>query len=562
MTQKFCTSCGNQVNFTSQFCNACGTDLLNSLTGKLQANTMLDGRYLIHAMVGQGGMGAVYKAVDTRIKGRVCAVKEMSVLQLPPSERAMSIQNFEREAQLLAELHHTALPKVHDYFQEGHSGRYYLVMDFVEGDSLENLLVQRGSPFPEAQVRQWAAQLCDVLTYLHDQSPPIIFRDLNPRNVMVDPSTGKLKLIDFGIARFFKTGNSADTQAFGSPGYAPPEQYGQAQTDARSDVYSLGVAILNLTTRHDPSTDPFNLPLARRVSPLVSQELETIIYRATQTQPDLRYQTTADMQCVLLGKGGAIGAGGGKTAVLWKPIAGVVGALAILFLIGMYFRPVPTEPTPISASVIAPEVVTVIVTEEAVSTTEPTLAPATEAVETGILITPEVKKTATTAMPTILPTETAVPTAPPTATTIPSVSIDLPTLNEAENMSTVWQGVDFEDLQSPATKRYSTVISSGEKRRWSFIWCGKTPADLQNILAPLTFSLLVDGQPIPSEKLLEHDKVINNWHCRYWSTILYNWSSRQTVELEAHYQLSERIYDGEGYYGAGTYRQIISVQVP
>ncbi len=524
---------------------------------------MLDGRYLIHAMVGQGGMGAVYKAVDTRIKGRVCAVKEMSVLQLPPSERAMAIQNFEREAQLLAELHHTALPKVHDYFQEGHSGRYYLVMDFVEGDSLENLLVQRGSPFPEAQVRQWAAQLCDVLTYLHDQSPPIIFRDLNPRNVMVDPATGKLKLIDFGIARFFKAGNSADTQAFGSPGYAPPEQYGQAQTDARSDVYSLGVAILNLTTMHDPSTDPFNLPLARGVSPLVSSELESIIYRATQTQPDLRYQTTADMQCALLGKGGAIGGDGGRTAVSWKLIAGIVGALAILFLIGMYvFRPTPEEPTPTSASAIAPEVVTVIVTEAAVSTTEATLAPATEATESELAITPEMKKT-DTPVPTILPTETAVPTVPPTVTARPSVSIDRPTLNEAENMGdTIWRGINFEDLQSPATKRYSTVISSGEDRRWSFIWCGKTDADLQNILAPLTFSLLVDGQPIPAEKMLEHDKLVNNWHCRYWSTILYNWPRGETVELESHYELSKRIYDGEGYYGAGTYRQIISVQVP
>ncbi len=421
MTQKFCTSCGNQVNFTSQFCNSCGTNLLNSLTGKLQADTLLDNRYIIHAMVGQGGMGAVYKAIDTRIQGRVCAVKEMSVLQLPPSERALAIQNFEQEAKLLADLHHPALPKVHDYFQEGHSGRHYLVMDFVTGDSLENLLSQRGSPFPEEQVRQWAAQLCDVLTYLHSQSPPIIFRDLNPRNIMVDPSTGDLKLIDFGIARFFKAGNSADTQAFGSPGYAPPEQYGQAQTDARSDVYSLGVAILNLLTMHDPSADPFNLPSARSLSPSVSQGLESVIYRATQTQPDLRYQTTSDMQRALLGKDVPV-VGGKKTAVPWALIGGIGGVLAILLLIGLYFMMNSTSSSASPAPTAVTEIVTVIVREE-VDEEIPSTAVIEEetTVEEGIDIAPAPKEEEVEEEETAVVEEAAPPTdEPPTVAPVVS----------------------------------------------------------------------------------------------------------------------------------------------
>ena len=334
MTQNFCADCGSQVNFTAQFCNSCGANMLNSLTGKLQANTMLDGRYLIHAMVGQGGMGAVYKAVDTRIQGKVCAIKEMSVLQLPSAERLSAIQLFEQEARLLADLSHPALPKVSDYFQEGHSGRHYLVMDVVEGDSLENLLARQGTPFSEDQVRQWGMQLCDVLTYLHNQSPPIIFRDLNPRNVMVNPATGDLKLIDFGIARFFKPGNTADTQAFGSPGYAPPEQWGQAQTDARSDTYSLGVTILNLTTMHDPSVDPFNLPSARTLIPTLSPELDTIIQRATQHAPDARYQTANEMQYAL--HGGSVGRGKEEKRVTWALVRGIGGILMLLFLIGAY----------------------------------------------------------------------------------------------------------------------------------------------------------------------------------------------------------------------------------
>jgi len=413
MTRKFCTNCGSTVNFTAQFCNSCGTGLANSLTGKLQENTMLDGRYLIHTMVGQGGMGAVYKAVDTRIQGRVCAVKEMSILELPPAERQKTIELFEQEAKLLADLSHPSLPKVHDYFQEGHSGRYYLVMDFVEGDSLANLLEQQGSPFPEATVRQWAVELCDVLTYLHNQSPPIIFRDLNPRNVMVDPSTGKLKMIDFGIARLFKPEKAADTQAFGSPGYAPPEQYGQAQTDARSDIYSLGVTILNLTTMHDPSSDPFNLPAARSLVPALSSGWESVIQRAIQHQPDQRYQTAVEMRTALRSEDKE------KTKTPWILIAGIVGivgVLAVLFMAAVYLMTRPSEMIAETETAIV-DIVTEIVREEVVEVTatpEEGETPEPEESDGGGIIE-TVKKTAVPSPTTPAPIPTAtvpVPTTP------------------------------------------------------------------------------------------------------------------------------------------------------
>ncbi len=298
-----CSTCGSANAPTAKFCSECAAPLRAStppagLTGLLPANAMLSGRYLIVKRLGKGGMGAVYQASDTRISGKLWAVKEMSdAALLDPADKQQARDAFQREAQMLALLDHVNLPKVNDFFTEG--GKLYLVMDFIDGQTLQALLEARPDPFPEAQVLDWAGQLCDALDYLHRCTPPIIFRDLKPGNIMVDRSN-RVKLIDFGVARLFKAGQARDTANFGTAGYAPPEQYGKGQTDARSDIYALGVTLHELLTRYDPALTPFHLPPARNVNPAVSAQIEQAIIKATQPLQANRFQHAVDMKSALL----------------------------------------------------------------------------------------------------------------------------------------------------------------------------------------------------------------------------------------------------------------------
>jgi serine/threonine protein kinase len=334
MSQKLCVGCQKTIKSNVQFCPYCGQQQTTSaLTGQLSSAAMLDGRYVIDTLIGQGGMGAVYRAVDTRLTGRVCAIKEMSVLTLPLDEQAQAVKNFGREAQLLADLHHPHLPKVYDFFQDGNSGRHYLVMDYVQGTTLEELLEQQGHPFSEQQVRTWGLQLCDVLSYLHSQNPPIIFRDLKPDNIMIDQH-GQLKLIDFGIARFFKPARSTDTQAFGTIGYVPPEQHGRSQTDARSDVYGLGATMWRLLTAEDPADNPYQLHGVRFHNPAISAELEAIVRRAMQLQPDARFQTAQAFRNALLGQADDVVVQKPEQEAPRFPAWAVVALLVLVFVAG------------------------------------------------------------------------------------------------------------------------------------------------------------------------------------------------------------------------------------
>jgi len=268
-------------------------------TGLLPPQTLLTGRYLILQKVGQGGMGAVYKAADTRISGKTWAIKELSEAALvDPQERQQALHAFRQEAEMLARLEHPNLPKVVDCFED--NGRQYLVMDYVDGETLEHTLGRELGPLPESRVVDWALQLCDVLAYLHAQQPPIIFRDLKPDNIMLDKA-GKIKLIDFGIARFFKAGKSKDTIAIGTRGYAAPEQYGKAQTDVRSDIFALGATLHHLLTGYDPATNPLQFPPIRLLNPRVSTTLEAVIARALAIDPGARWQTVTEIRQALSG---------------------------------------------------------------------------------------------------------------------------------------------------------------------------------------------------------------------------------------------------------------------
>ncbi len=244
-------------------------------------------------------MGAVYQARDLNRRGILCAVKEMSLSMVPPEERTRAIQNFKIEAKMLWGLSHPNLPAFTNFFAENQ--RYFLVMEYIEGQTLEDLLERQGAPFPERRVLRWAEQLCDVLQYLHSQNPPIIFRDMKPGNIMLT-RPGHIKLIDFGIARFFRPTYGPDTQLLGTPGYAPPEQYGTAQTDERSDIYSLGMTLFHLLT-NTLSEKGFGVKAkdVRMINPQVSPSVARALEKATALEPEMRYENVAAFRLALCG---------------------------------------------------------------------------------------------------------------------------------------------------------------------------------------------------------------------------------------------------------------------
>ena len=255
-------------------------------TGALPGDTTLGGRYLVQQRLGQGGMGAVYRAHDQRLD-ITCAIKEMSAALLKTDEeRDRARRAFHEEAKLLARLGHPNLPRVTDHFTE--NGKEYLVMEYVPGETLAQVMRRNPPPWSVEAVMALADPLAEVLHYLHTRTPAIIFRDLKPANVMRTPD-GQIKLIDFGIARLFKPGQSHDTQAFGTMGYSSPEQYGHGQTDARSDVYALGVLLHQLISAHDPISQPFNVPLAHRLNPNIPEQFSAVLQTAMSHEPENRF---------------------------------------------------------------------------------------------------------------------------------------------------------------------------------------------------------------------------------------------------------------------------------
>ncbi len=250
--------------------------MFNQHTGRLSPQSMLQQRYMIVGLAGRGGMSAVYQGVDTRLQRRV-AIKEMSQAKVAPAELAAAEARFEQEARMLGALSHPNLPRIQDSFSE--YGRSYLVMDYIEGKTLHQLIKEtQGQPLPVAQVIYYALQLFTVLDYLHQQPQPIIFRDVKPSNIMVQPN-GHLYLIDFGIARFFKEEQALDTVFLGSPGYAAPEQHGISQTNPRSDIYGLGATLHYCLTGRDPyyAKEQFAFAPIHTFNPQIPLELDQLI---------------------------------------------------------------------------------------------------------------------------------------------------------------------------------------------------------------------------------------------------------------------------------------------
>lgn len=236
--------------------------------------------YEVKSLIGQGGMSTVYLIEHKRLHTRWA----LKVVRTQQGARF----DFLAESNILKRLQHLMLPRIVDIFEDAQS--IYIVEDFVEGITLEDLL-KRQKKVDEGLALQWLRDLCGVLHYLHTQQPnPIIYRDMKPANIMLQPN-GTLKLIDFGIAREYKQASNADTTYIGTKGYAAPEQFGKAQTDARTDIYSLGVTIYHLVTGKSPYEPPYQFVPARQLDGALSHGIEYILNKCVQPEPESRYQS-------------------------------------------------------------------------------------------------------------------------------------------------------------------------------------------------------------------------------------------------------------------------------
>ena len=268
---------------------------------QLAANTVLNGRYEIVRRIGGGGMGAVYLAKDRNLGDAPRAVKEMVESHLDPAQHEKAIGDFKRESLLLTSLEHPSIPTIYDYFYDEALSRFYLVMKYISGGDLASRMrAAVGGRLDEKTVTDWGMQVADVLDYLHSRPKPIIYRDLKPANLMIDGNTGRVMLIDFGIARWV-TQQEKGVTAVGTMGYAPPELF-SGRVQPASDVYSLGATMFHLLTGSDPQDNPLLIfdfsknPRPRQIAPSISTEMELILMRSVEYRPEDRFRTAGELR--------------------------------------------------------------------------------------------------------------------------------------------------------------------------------------------------------------------------------------------------------------------------
>ena len=376
----------------------------------LTPETILRERYKIIELVGRGGMGATYRAEDLRLQGRFCAVKEaLPDPDAASDELAQSREQFYQEASTLARLDHPNLPKVSDYFSE--VDRDYLVMDFVPGQDLKDKLttaLRQGHPLTERLVLAWADQLCDALSYMHTQDPPVLHRDIKPSNIKITPA-GRVKLVDFGLVKTLSPDDQRTVtvvQGRGTVQYIPLEQYGgdTGHTDVRSDIYSLGATLYHLLTGQPPLDakqrflKPRSMRSPRSLAPAVSSQTDQAILWSLAMHPDERPDTVAEFRSALLAPG-AVSRTVSRLFDQEAPVSrfvsanrvllGIVGAMLLAASL-VTARPstIPPPPTPTATHTPTPTF-----TPTATRTPTPTFTPTPTA----------------TAMSTMTPSPTATP---------------------------------------------------------------------------------------------------------------------------------------------------------
>ncbi len=329
---------------------------------------ILRARYRIVQLIGEGGSGAVYAAEDMRLGGRLSAIKEIRPdPYATPAQLSQGQTQFRREAMILARLDHPNLPKVYDFFVE--DGRSYLVMDYVDGPDLRQLVDQargREEFLREVDVLDWLSQLLDALEYLHDQSPPVIHRDVKPANIKLTPQ-GRIKLVDFGLVKPLDPEDPRTitvVRGVGSLPYTPLEQYGGSDhTLPRSDIYAVGATLYHLLTGRIPVTaqqrflEPQSLTPPRTLNPAISPTMEKAILSAMSMHPDQRPSNVAEMRALLTPEGSS-GSGSGRSDVWLRAIReNLYLVLLVALLLGLAIfatartaPPTAVTPTPIVTS--------------------------------------------------------------------------------------------------------------------------------------------------------------------------------------------------------------------
>ena len=254
-----------------------------------RVGTVIEDKYEVLKLIGQGGMSFVYLAMDKHLN-KQWAIKEIKKAANSDNNDVV-INSLLAEANIMKKLDHPAFPRIVDIIDNGET--IYVIMDYIEGESLDKVLDAYG-PQPEDKVIDWGKQLCDALAYLHSQKPPIIYRDMKPANVILKPE-GNVKVIDFGIVREYKGYGNSDTTILGTKGYASPEHYGGRETDARSDIYTLGMTMHHLLTGIDPRPADYLYVPVRQWNPSLSEGIEEIINRCTAIDPEARYQSCDEL---------------------------------------------------------------------------------------------------------------------------------------------------------------------------------------------------------------------------------------------------------------------------
>ena len=298
----------------------------------LETGFLLDGKYKILNVIGRGGMSVVYLAINERAN-KTWAVKEV---RKDSADTGISRRGLAAETEMLKKLDHPNLPSVVDVIDQEDS--LIIVMDYIEGRSLLDVLEEKGRQ-PADTVVGWAMQLCDVLAYLHSRRPPVIYRDLKPANIMLQPN-GQLALIDFGTAREYKYSGDEDTTWLGTRGYAAPEQFGaHGQTDERTDIFNLGATLYHLITGQSPAESHFEFrPLGSILPELQGSGLEKVVEKCCRPDPKDRYPGCGELMYALEHVHDEDDKVIRRRNVRWRCFAACVALSLITFAAGLGFR--------------------------------------------------------------------------------------------------------------------------------------------------------------------------------------------------------------------------------
>lgn len=265
----------------------------------LPIGTVLNKTYYITGFLGEGASAFVYLAQEVENPGAQWAIKEVCYSAPDDEEVKEALIRFKKEYEVLKRLSHKGLPGAHDFFS-GDRGDY-MVMEYVEGQNLQAIMEAGSAPMKLDEVLDITVQLLDILQYLHSQDPPVIYRDLKPLNIL-RTDDGAVKLVDFGIARYFSPEKIVDTEAMGTPGFSAPEQYGKAQSDARSDLYALGATAFFLLTCRYPDRFKFRFPPVTQFNHSVPDSFSKVLARCLAVDPASRFSSASELKKLLTEK--------------------------------------------------------------------------------------------------------------------------------------------------------------------------------------------------------------------------------------------------------------------